>query len=358
MNVGYLVFRADSLTYTVAKAVTWAGGDVHVWVVDPDHESRSPDRIQARLYATPRVMLNPATEKLLPPHLDRLIVQMFPRPPECLRDLDRLAVRAERITLVSAGDRSKPWREALRLQRMEIARLSRHRAKLDCVVYKDGFHVWDLFRPLKPRRVVGFDVHSQFLHDAEYYDAIHALDWEPGRVRRLRANFLGSQDPAPRKRILDSVRALFDSPANVPPAASPHKLMYWHEFSDASPAALGPRQFVDVLSDSDFTLCPLGYSLVTHRPMEALLRGSIPVLSDRELDLYDIGLRDGVNCIAVPDGHWPQAIERLGRFDESQLFKMRMNVYKMHGEVLAYPASAARMRARLGLLEPAHDRTR
>jgi len=352
MNVGHLVFRADSLTYTVAKALTWAGHDVHVWVVDPEHETRPPDRIQARLYAMPGVKLIPAAETLLPPRLDRLIVQMFPRPPECLRDLDRLAARADRITLVSAGDRSRSWRHALRMQRMEISQFARYAAKLDRVVYKDGFHAWDLFRPLKLRHVVGFDVHSQFLHDADSYDAIHALDWDPGRVRSIRANFLGSQDPPARRRILDSVRAHFASAPAATTSVSPGKHMYWHEFSDASPAALGPREFLEVLSDSDFTLCPLGYSLVTHRPMEALLRGSIPVLSERELDLYDVELRDGVNCIAVADGQWPQAVDRLARFDESQLVEMRTHVRRMHGELLDYPASAARMRTRLGFSEP------
>ena len=64
--------------------------------------------------------------------------------------------------------------------------------------------------------------------------------------------------------------------------------MFWHEYSDASPIGLDPAEFVRRLTDSDFTLCPRGYSRVTHRPVEALLRGSVPVIAADEIDLYGI----------------------------------------------------------------------
>jgi hypothetical protein len=132
--------------------------------------------------------------------------------------------------------------------------------------------------------------------------------------------------------------------------STPHsKTMYWHEYSDAEPAALGLREFVDILSRSDFTLCPPGYSLITHRPIEALLRGSIPILHGDELDIYDIGLKDGVNCIAVAQGRWREAIGRCRGMDENTRITLRRNVRTLADKRLLYESSSRSMRLRLGL---------
>ena len=120
-------------------------------------------------------------------------------------------------------------------------------------------------------------------------------------------------------------------------------------YSDASPAVLSTTEYLDVLSQSDYTLCPPGYSLVTHRPLEAMLRGSIPVLNSSELDLYDIGLEDGVNCIGVDGKKWPEAIDRIIQLDESTVISMRRNIFSMLADCLDYATSSKHMRIRLGL---------
>jgi hypothetical protein len=127
--------------------------------------------------------------------------------------------------------------------------------------------------------------------------------------------------------------------------------MYWHEYPDAAPVGLDPREFLDVLSRSDFTLCPIGYSLVTHRPIEAMLRGSIPVISANELDLYGIEFKDGTNCIAVSGGDWPNAIQRLARIEENEIIGMRSNIYSMFDDRLNYEALSKRMRTRFGVTD-------
>ena len=108
---------------------------------------------------------------------------------------------------------------------------------------------------------------------------------------------------------------------------------------------------MDVLTRSDFTLCPPGYSLVTHRPMEALLRGSIPVFNVNELDLYDIGLVDGVNCITVRDNRWDTAVGQLMDLNHDKLQKMRINIRDMLEKHLLYDVSSMQMRKRLGIAE-------
>jgi hypothetical protein len=352
MQFWHLVFRADSLTYTIGRALRECGHEVAVWVVDPEFGTRAQDGIQRRLAATAGVRLLGRDAAALPERIERLVIQVFPRPFDALRDVPVLAPRAERITLVTAGDRSRRWAEALRLQRAELGCLGRDWRRVDRVLYKDGAYRADRYTLRRPRAAVGFDTHSQFLHEPRLFDLMHAQDWEPETRRPLLANFIGSRDPTQRGAILDTVRDLFVQPSGEPRRPRPGKSMFWHEYPDANPVGLGAEAFVDALGRSDFTLCPRGWSLVTHRPVEALLRGSIPVLAREETDLYGFDLADGVNCIAVPRGQWPEAIARLTTLSEAAITRMRGNIRSMCRGALEYPAMSARISARVGASAP------
>jgi hypothetical protein len=351
MNVWHLVYVADSLTYTIARALIQGGHSVTVWAAGSRTHRRPPDGIQKRLFETPGVRVVAPDEAEPPEVIERLIVQVFPRPAESIADVGRLAARARHISLVTAGDRSRSWRTAMELQWRELRRLARHLPRIDRVLYKDGPYGHDLLGWLKPRSTVGFDVHSQFLHDPGLYAAMHARDWDPDAPRGILANFLGSQDPGARKAVLDSVRSLFQPGGMATLPADGARRMFWHEYTDAAPVGLPPREFVRLLTDSDFTLCPRGYSLVTHRPIEALLRGSVPVLAAGELDLYGIELVHGENCIAVPDDRWRQTIRGLAAMHASEVVRMRRNAAAMFEIALAYEALARRLRARVGVTD-------
>jgi hypothetical protein len=350
MHIWHLVFVADSLTYTIARALSQGGHEISVYPVSARRDGRKPDAIQRRLMETPRVRFVDPRDDALPGDIERLIVQVFPRPTESMLDLDRLAPRARRISLITAGDRSRSWRAANELQWREAQRLARHAGRVDRVLYKDGWHRRDLLGLMKPRDVVGFDVHSQFLHDPALYAAMHARDWHPQLQRKYRINFLGSQDPAPRKQVLDAVRSFFPTAAGADTRPGGPG-MFWHEYTDADPVGVAPREFVRLLTESDFTLCPRGYSLVTHRPVEALLRGSIPILAEEEVDLYGIDLVDGENCVAVPAGRWAETITRLKEADEGDILRMRSNAFSMFERCLAYDALARRLRQRIGVAD-------
>src|SRR5437667_1795893 len=199
MNVWHLVFRTDSLTYTIAKAMSFGGHDVFVWVVDVEQDHNLAVGIQKRLRDTPRVRIVARDETRLPSAIDRLILQVFPRPMESIQRIGPLARRARKIALITAGDRSRSWRSAVKLQWLEARKLAAYAGKIDRVLYKDGFYPRDLLGFFKPRRAVGFDVHSQFLHDEELCHAIHARDWHPDARRPILANFLGCRDPDTRQ---------------------------------------------------------------------------------------------------------------------------------------------------------------
>ena len=351
MKVWHLVFREDALTYTVAKALTCGGHEVFVWSVDREYENRAPSNLQQRLASASDVQVIPGDTSRLPEEIGHLVVQVFPRPWQCLQDFVLLAKRAVKITLITAGDRSKSQRQALKQQWFEARHLGRYFGKVDRVIYKDGFYPHDLYRVFKDRSVLGFDVHSQFLHSQDAFRAIHARDWSPEEPRPILVSFLGSQDPDSRKEILDSVRDLFLRRHPCGAVASTEKQMFWHEYSDADQAPLGPSEFLDVLAGSDFSLCPPGYSLVTHRPIEALLRGSIPVLPADHFDLYAVGLEDGVNCIGVQAQNWREAIQRVATMPENVIVELRKNIFSMFAERLCYEAVANAIRSRLGVAQ-------
>ena len=178
---------------------------------------------------------------------------------------------------------------------------------------------------------------------------MHAADWDPAAHRPIRVNFMGCQDPDVRKQVLDTIRPLFHMDDARATSTASDKTMFWHEYTNAAPVGLDPREFVRILTDSDFTLCPRGYSLVTHRPIEALLRGSVPVLAASELDLYGVEFVDRENCIVVPDAQWSQTIERLTRTDESVLVRMRSNIRATVENHLRYDVLARELRRRLGV---------
>ncbi|MCU0919243.1 MAG: hypothetical protein MUF16_02735 [Burkholderiaceae bacterium] len=324
--------------------MAFSGHQVTVWIAEPARDRGTSWSLSGRIASDPRVTLA-TPESPLPARMDRLIVQCRPVLQQHGVLLARLAEFADCLTFVTYGDRSRGCRQAVRQQWRERRWLGCWFAKVDRVAYKDGPYPLDLFGLMRPRHVVGFDAHSLYLDKPDLYAAIHDGNWDVEARRPYRANFIGSRDPDTRSRILDSVERFFTAPTE-----QGRQGMVWHVFTDAEPAALSQEEFIRALGDSDFTLAPLGYSLVTHRPVEALLRGSIPVLNADELDLYDLGLKDGVNCIAVPRGGWPAAMERIGAMADRDVVAMRRHVRSMLASQVAYPALARSISRRLGVV--------
>lgn len=346
MKICLLVLWGDSLTYTIAKALAFNDYQVQVWVADLERHNSAIWGTPQRIAAIPGVSVIAGDAVEPPEQIDQLIVQGHFLLLGYRHVLDKLASRAITITAISSGDRSRPYHQAFKLQWRELCWYGRWFRKVERVAYKDGYYPVDLFGSFKLRQVVGFDAHSKFLQDEALFRALHAQDWKSGTPRPIWANFVGSRDPDSRGQILDSVEAYFIQPSA---ANRQRKNMVWHVYSDAHPAALSPQEFLRTLTESDFTLSPPGYSLVTHRPVEALLRGSIPVLNEDELDLYDLDLADGVNCIAVPAGEWTDAMDRVIRMGEAEILAMRRNIQAMLTERVAYPALSRNICRRLGL---------
>lgn len=85
--------------------------------------------------------------------------------------------------------------------------------------------------------------------------------------------------------------------------------------------------------------------------MEALIRGSIPILHENELELYDINLQDQVNCLAVKNGDWSKAIEEAVNMPLDQIIQIRSNILAMKDEYLSDAACSKRLGAKMGLFK-------
>lgn len=348
MTVYLLALYSESLTYTIAKALSYVGHQVIVCVADGPRDKQSRWSLSAKIATIPHATVVTDLAGTQPTRADWLIVQGHPLLMRHGEAFDRLAARADRITVVSAGDRSRAFSAAMKLQWRERLWYGRWFTKVRRIAYKDGPHRIDLLGLTRPRTVVGFDAHSMFLQDDALFRAIHADDWSAQTMRTVRINFVGSRDPDSRARILDSIAHRISQSITTGNA----QRVVWHVYSDAQPAALPPGDFLKILTDSDFTLAPRGYSLVTHRPVEALLRGSIPVLCRDELDLYGLKLADGVNCIAVEPNSWPAAIDRCLRMSNEHILEMRSNVAQLVPRDVRYPQLARGICQRLGLPDP------
>gem|GEM_PF-3087369 len=334
MRVVLVTGKVDSLTFTLVRAMSEQGLSVEVCF-----ESNRADSFLGAVKEVPNVRLWPYPEVPKASGDERILVQAHPFFPakNLLHALSKSSPKG--ITLITAGDNGRSWRQAFRLQRKEYGALKEFGFRPERVAYKDGPRRFD-FYALRgcSRSVVGFDVHSQFLRNPELFKAAFYAPWDPERFRPFRASFLGCLDPPSRRGFLPQLRPLFRS-----------EDMFWHEYSDRSGSGVSARRYLRILEDSDFALCPPGYSLVTHRPLEALLKGSIPVLNASETGLYGIDLQDGKNCIAVRRNDWVDAVQRIRKMDTSDVLSLRRNIHGMQ-ERLRYERTSLEMCRRLGVL--------
>jgi len=345
MKVCLLTWWGDSLTYTVARALAANGHTVDILVTDRERHLSAKWGISSRIREISGVKLALDIGALGESRYDLLIIQSFPRI-EAHRTLAaRLANLAPRVTLISFGDRLRAWRDVISLQVGELRTVRGFLGKLSTVAYKDGYHAIDLFSWVSRRVRVGFDVHSRFLHVETLYRKIHAQDWTVEAPRPIGLNFVGSRDPGRRGAALDKIERHLE--ASGAREALADRIM-WRVYSDAEPGALPETEFVDILSKSDFTLAPPGHSLVTHRPIEALLRGSIPILNEAEASIYEVGLRDGVNCLLVRNDDWAGAAARALAMSQAEIVRMRQHAHGMTCSKLDYPVLSKAIALRIG----------
>jgi hypothetical protein len=112
----------------------------------------------------------------------------------------------------------------------------------------------------------------------------------------------------------------------------------WHADRPGSTRERPLNEYLDVMGDTFFTLCLPGQALTTHRALEAIHCGSIPVLPEETASQYDLPLKHGRNCWLVPRDRWEAAMETLGALDRQKVLELQAAVRKLAREEASIPA--------------------
>ena len=177
-------------------------------------------------------------------------------------------------------------------------------------------------------------VHPHFLTNPAWRKAAFEVV-EPARTRKWRIGFMGNRHPPERARRLAQCKAVL---SNLDVSS------YWNEYGspgETRGSSWGPMEYIQRLSDTDFCISPPGWGLCyTHRTIEALLRGSIPIIEDP--CLYDLPLQDSKNCLVAEADDWQRTIKRAINMPETEILRMRQNINELRENRLIFRRAAER----------------
>jgi hypothetical protein len=336
---GFVVEQVECFTFTVAHAVASAGWRVVVLADPSQNTSKQNAFYMQQLARLPAVTLETGFE---PIDLELLCIELTRKTP---RDRANYYSRRARRVEILTYCRRPTFLQTLMAQAMDARQCPRCVLRARRFIYVDGYRPIDLFAFLGSRRHLGIDVHSLFLLDPRLRELMFAADWEPQRKRPVRLNFIGTPSPDSRARMLHELEAILSRPGlSVTRTPDQAGDILW-----LNGVAVPMDQFCRFLTDSDYTLCPPGHIRLTHRVVEALVRGSIPILEKDELPLYELGLEPGKNCVAVPSGRWKETVAATLDTDQATAIGMRANILKMREKVLTADASNRRLCRQLGV---------
>ena len=119
-------------------------------------------------------------------------------------------------------------------------------------------------------------------------------------------------------------------------------------------------KYLEMLTESDFTLCIPGTSW-THRPIESLVRGSIPILDAENMRMHDIPWKDGANCLVVRKPRdkecWLAAILRALSLPDEVVLEMRHQIRSLRRDFLLPEAASKRLRNKMRINDHTPSRT-
>jgi hypothetical protein len=261
-------------------------------------------------------------------------------------DIHSLIKQSQKIGLLSNCNKTT-YLKTLWAELKEVAQYWPCALHAKIIIFRHGYFKDDLYSAFGVKRHLGFDVHSNFFDDAELYQEIFSFAWDVEHARSYRINFIGNRNPQPRTLILQDIKAYLNN--IVQDNSTLKERILWIEYGDDPGEIRGvdPMSYLDHLTKSDFTLCPHGYSKLTHRIIEALLRGSIPVLEIDDLELYDLGLQHRSNCIAVFNHNWQESMDLILSIKDEEICQIRSNIKSMQNNYFLDQSMCNHMTERL-----------
>ena len=334
-NIGIYTKRVECITYTIAQAVASTGNCVYV-ITSPKELNQK--FYYSRIEQIKNVKISNELEVI---DFDDLYIENLPSLSR--NEFLRCAKISPKISII-AYHHNFSYMKTLLQEIKHSIKYFPGILKVRRIYFIDNYYDLDIFRLWSNKYFLGFDVHSNFWVNKDLKNALFDFRWEAEKRRIYKLNFIGNRNPAQRKQIIESVKnhlknSLFENQ------------ILWIEYGDDPGEKRGvlAREYMNYLSESDFTLCPPGYAKITHRVIEALVRGSIPILHKEELRLYDMNLENNLNCIAVHNRDWIGAIKRAMSLNQSKIIQMRYNILSMKDDYLAAESFSRRLIKKMGI---------
>lgn len=174
-------------------------------------------------------------------------------------------------------------------------------------------------------------IHPQLLTEETLHQVFADFTMEGKRPYSI--GFIGNKNPPERGQILRECRQVIDKN---------NTRSMWIEYGDDEHhTALAPHQYIEALGQMDFCICPAGWGgNWTHRVIESLCRGAIPILPDHHL--YGLDLRDSFTCLTVRGGDWHGVISNALHLPIESVREMRRNILNLRDTLLVPQAAASR----------------
>lgn len=201
-------------------------------------------------------------------------------------------------------------------------------------------------------------VHPQSIVKDDYRKLMFAPTYNSKKERNFKFSFMGNRNPPERVPILKQIKEKLIRDTNIinreqyllnQHISNNKNNVLWIEYGDRDKVrGLSSPDYINALNQTDFCICPLGWGgNWTHRVIESLVRGAIPILEDGER--YNIGLTDMKNCIVVKNNNWLEAIEKAEQINLEQLSSIKSNIAEIREKYLLPEAASKKLRESMGL---------
>ena len=372
-RIGLYFTAVNRNSYLIAKTLALGGCKVFVrleipleeLLARPDEPGFAEREYCSWLYSEEDIQIIHSGDDF--PEVDALLYQMWHLLPQHTEELHAWMKMAAHVTAWNANNHECSVWQNLRGELVSAIRFARLLLWTRNVVMQSGRIFLRPTSLLAHSRRQGYFTHPKFLREPVLRAEMFSGGWEAAESRPVRLIFSGNPEPESRRRTVESLRGFLQRRADVrilnhyeelpsqpAPTVGTNSVLWmvrapvqdplWYLRRDVIPPAKWPA----VMRLCDFAFCPPGDERKTHRVVESMLQGVIPILDCPEE--YDAGLRDGVNCLVVRQGRWQEAVQHALELSQPEVQRLRQAVQSAALKHLHHAGTARNWLTRLGLL--------
>ena len=183
-NICLVAPKVECLIYTVARAI--ASDDISVYVLTSP-KNTNPYRSHAFYYERiERIKNTFIINEFQPINWEWIYFQIMSQLTQL--DLKYIASHTRNIGIFSACRKSSYLR-TLWHELQEAVKYFPVTSRSKCVLFHEGFYSLDFYSLIAPKKILGFEVHSNFLDDQFLNEKMFSFDWNPQQDRKFRLNF-------------------------------------------------------------------------------------------------------------------------------------------------------------------------